>query len=1077
MGLLLKYLRVLGVCFVLMVVGALNSAHSAVLLHFTRAPSARSRFSTAVFEYSIRRPDGSNACKNNGCSVHCELDGKILKQCPSDVIVFKNLSVNHEHRFLLNVTTFSGERNSSAYSWFIDTIPPTATILSKQNYTNAERITIDIKFSETCAGTGGFKCLNSSNCDVIINGPAHIDVSSLKIIKPNIKYKLDIILPMDSIYGRVVIRMAENFCTDIAGNGFTRTNGSTIVIRFDRRPILVDLWMSLPAYELEFNGVPRTVLSTNKMEDLELFLDFSLPIMNSTEQVLKAFRLNSGSLIVIHHRCHMNRRFTFKLTNIPKTEIITVELQAGSLIGITGTPVSPVPSLTFLYDSAKPRVGLSTSSPSITKEPNINVIVEFTKPVFGFEASMVDVDGGRLTRQELSRALYSMTVQAFSQNVVSISIPAGKVNDVSGNQNSASNTLEVKHYSTPAISTALHSFVTAGILSTSLTAAILSLSSANLGTIGNLYSGSTNFMASDASMNLNGMVGHLQVFVLSDWLLTNQPIEYSETTKGLRWLIPRQKLPWRKNNDSVWPNHVYLAEEQASKQFRYQPIECSHERSYHHLTGLSLTKSYPQHELLFPPEIDPKFGGLFGRHNISMKNTPYGLLLNSSEYFTYFLRGEPLSASNVVKKLENYKGWQDLGMNLFWLGVGCSSLLIIHFLTLLFLRWRIGTPAHGMISVPRFALFLLILMLPCICQSSAFVIRGGTTGGIITGALLLAIPAALILSVCLFLVIAIFFGSFAQYKEIRYVALKEPWYTKLWFFFTGRPANGKWFYREGLPSSFFPLFGVLFENRKGPPLFVFVNENDPNTIPNWTESNQSGIGRMRAISSDDSNEDIRIPTSGRLNGSNPTEAKTLGVLMLGLLFLTFVAQLINEWYAIIKSILRLAQPQKNSFRLGMKFAVKGLVLPFLPRKYWSRVIPGSSKPITGLASVPPQSPETEYVRRNTRGPSTDPFSAMTATVVPVLSPGSPGLNVIQTTGFTPGDTSIMQQRVAEGKRAKGLKIESKNEMKKLRELAKASFCGDSTGEGASTSYAFRLQSHSPETLLDNPEASTSKFRR
>lgn len=53
----------------------------------------------------------------------------------------------------------------------------------------------------------------------------------------------------------------------------------------------------------------------------------------------------------------------------------------------------------LLEDSTKPAVGLSTSSPSITKEPNINVIVEFTKPVFGFEASMVEVDGGRLTRQ------------------------------------------------------------------------------------------------------------------------------------------------------------------------------------------------------------------------------------------------------------------------------------------------------------------------------------------------------------------------------------------------------------------------------------------------------------------------------------------------------------------------------------------------------------------------------------------------------------------------------------------------------------------------------------------------------
>lgn len=413
---------------------------------------------------------------------------------------------------------------------------------------------------------------------------------------------------------------------------------------------------------------------------------------------------------------------------------------------------------------------------------------------------------------------------------------------------------------------------------------------------------------------------------------------------------------------------------------------------------------------------------------------------------------------------------------------------------------------------------------------------------------MLAIPAALILSVFLFLVIAIFLGSFAQYKEIRYVALKEKWHTKLWFFFTGRPSIGKWFYREGLPSSFFALFGILFENRKGPPLFVIVDENDPNTIPRWIESNQSGIGRMKAISSDNSNEEIRIPTSGRilgcakssyvvldllrrismgvicgayslnklsqslfaltitllqfmclftlkpyirrgvqavecmallcevgvfglcirLNNSHPTEAKTLGLLMIGLLFLTFVTQLINEWYAIIQSILRLSQPQKNSFKLGLKFVAKGLVLPFLPRKYWSRFIPASSKPVIGLTSVTPQSPETEYVRRNTRGPSADPFSAMTATVVPVLSPGSPGLNVSQ--------TNSTQQRVAEGKRAKGPKIEPKNEMKKLRELAKASFYGDLTSGGASTSNAFRLESHSPETS-DDPEASTSKFRR
>lgn len=147
------------------------------------------------------------------------------------------------------------------------------------------------------------------------------------------------------------------------------------------------------------NGVPRTVFAINKINEIKIFLDFSIPVVNSTEQIINLAHVNSGEIVSIRDRNHGNRRFVFALKNIPVTKIITVELQASLIIGKTGTPVSPVSPLIFLYDSTKPAVGLSTSSPSITKEPNINVIVEFTKPVFGFEASMVEVDGGRLTRQ------------------------------------------------------------------------------------------------------------------------------------------------------------------------------------------------------------------------------------------------------------------------------------------------------------------------------------------------------------------------------------------------------------------------------------------------------------------------------------------------------------------------------------------------------------------------------------------------------------------------------------------------------------------------------------------------------
>lgn len=390
---------------------------------------------------------------------------------------------------------------------------------------------------------------------------------------------------------------------------------------------------------------------------------------------------------------------------------------------------------------------------------------------------------------------------------------------------------------------------------------------------------------------------------------------------------------------------------------------------------------------------------------------------------------------------------------------------------------------------------------------------GGTTGGVLTGTLLLAIPAGFILSVCLFLAIAIFYGSFAQYTEVKYIHDKEPWCTKLQHFFTGRPTIGKWLYREGLPSSFLPRFGILFENRRGPPLFVLLDQNDPNNKSKWTESGLSGIGRMRASSSDESNEETKVPPSMRFlgyarssyiildllrrtslgivagaypsggfnqglfaliitsvqflylftlkpyisrgvnavesvsllceaglfilstsaSGSSLVGENNLGFAMLGLLLLTYVSQIVNEWHAIMKSLLRLSQPQDNSFKSGLKNAAKGLLIPFLPRRHWSGAEAGSSsQPETGLDLVPSTS------------------SAMNATVVPVVSPAvSPNLN---TASSTNGEATLNGQKPGEGKQLKGIKLEPKSEMKKLRQLARASFAGVRNYEEGSTSY-------------------------
>ncbi|XP_027352994.1 uncharacterized protein LOC113863563 [Abrus precatorius] len=672
---------------------------------------------------------------------------------------------------------------------------------------------------------------------------------------------------------------------------------------------------------------------------------------------------------------------------------------------------------------------------------------------------------------------------------------------------------------------------------------MVSLSSANLEAISMLALGGTNCPASNPSMNLHGMVGHLQVFALSSWFSTNQFIKYSETTRGLMWLIPRHKLPWVDFDSS---SSILDKEKHPERSNDLSAREHSNNRDQRQTDLMNL--SYIEHKLPFPTEITTKSGRLYNQHNVSKTSTLYGLPLNSIEYFTYFLRGEPIFAGNVIKGMENHKGWQDMEMNLFWLGAVGGCLILVHVFMIFILRKRTGGPPQGSLSVPRFELFLLILMLPCLSQSSTFVIKGGTTGGIITGVLLQAIPAAFILSVLLFLVIAIYSGSFAQYKEFKQVTDEEEWYIKLWFFSVGRPTTGKWFNRKRLPSSFLSRFGILFDNWKGPPVLVLSDQNELNTITKWTESGQSGIGRMKTVNSEDSNEENKISTfkhalgcmrasyiildllrrvglgiisvaypSEKLSkslfaliitsiqfiylfttkpyisrgvqvvesisllsevgmfgililhsGSNSVEAKTWDLVMLFLLLFTFIVQLINQWYAMVYSLLKLSQPQNYSLRHGIKFAAKGLILPFLPSKHWSSVISTFSQPETDL-SVNPTSSGAEFERRNRNG-YMDPISAMTATVVPVQSPGTPSPNVIERRDPTTSETAASTHIEVEGKWLKGHKSGLNNELKMLRELAKASFTGDTTRvDEASTSYTLGKQPLSGETYFGNPK--------
>ncbi|XP_026383259.1 uncharacterized protein LOC113278708 [Papaver somniferum] len=298
------------ICLIMMFI---ISVEPTVLVHFDQVPESQSKSSSiAVFRYSIVGLNGSQICqRRHWCSISCQIDDQILKHCPNDHIILRNLSVNRSHNFRVSVTTLDGDRNSSAYKWFIDTIPPTASITSETSYTNAMRVSIDITFSEACTKGGGFKCINASSCDaslavylqifrfVLINGPAEVNASTLKMVEQDIKYRIVVEFSASGVYGRVVVKMADMFCTDEAGNQFRRTNESVLILHFDRRPVDMGLWTTIPSYELKIGEVPRTVLATNKLEDLEFYLDFSSPVVNLTDDIQSVLHANFGSLALL----------------------------------------------------------------------------------------------------------------------------------------------------------------------------------------------------------------------------------------------------------------------------------------------------------------------------------------------------------------------------------------------------------------------------------------------------------------------------------------------------------------------------------------------------------------------------------------------------------------------------------------------------------------------------------------------------------------------------------------------------------------------------------------------------------
>ncbi|XP_038709363.1 uncharacterized protein LOC120004167 isoform X2 [Tripterygium wilfordii] len=913
-----------------------------VTVKFLKTPRVFSHLNSALFVFQVLLGENRNSCTN--CSLTCKLNDGSAADCGARKILYTGLQDgNHTFEVCTNGSQGVG---CASYNWTIDTIPPTAHVTSLTPITSALNVSVDISFTEPCIGDGGFRCSSVNACNLLVYGAGHVIPSSLIILQPNLKYSLLVGLSSSVLYGRVILVTEKLFCTDIAGNRFTRTANSSFFVHFDRRNVYVKLRTYIPEKLLQLNHEFRTVLATHDYDNLK------------------------GAFLPIRGEDLLKRRFGFQVTSISTIAVVTICLDTSSIVSRQGTPVSPIAPVTFLFDSDRPAVRLSTTSSSRTKEHIIPIWIKFMKPVFGFNSSFISISGGHLQSfSEISRSTYIVEIEHVD-DLVSVKVPENVAADVAGNKNLASNVLQVRHYSVPIISSIISTFATVSFVATSFTAGLLTVSTASLQSVG-AFSRSSRRLTSDPARILFRSACHIQVFALSRWLAVTLPIDYYEFVRGLEWSIPYFSLPWESENNL--------------------PVMIDSSSS-----GFDSNVSKVQ-DL-----------GTLKDKNLRTYASVYGLPLTPMEYRSFFESQNFRPEAEYILDLEHSNGWRHFMRSMLWLAVIGGSLMLVHALLLLILKFKKITSAkrkgYGALTFPRFEIFLIILSLPCTCMASTAIIRGGTLLGVIVGILLLGAVFLILLALLLFLSFGITLGKLLRYKEVHQEGEIVHWYQEIVRVTLGPGKRGQWAWKKRTNSIYLVMLGPLFEDLRGPPMYILTR----------ISSGNSRYQSDRIFASDDENEDTEAPfiqklfgilriyyallelvkrvslgimAGAFLNRSSKVPTLTLlcissfqlfflvlkkpfikkkvqmveiisvscevglfatcfvllkieisvqdetrlGIFMIILFLLGFVSQLINEWYALYRQTVQL-DPAQKSFLAGLKLSSIGFLLFFIPQK-------------------------------------------------------------------------------------------------------------------------------------------------
>ncbi|XP_064949360.1 uncharacterized protein LOC103997595 isoform X3 [Musa acuminata AAA Group] len=779
----------------------------------------------------------------------------------------------------------------------------------------------------------------------------------------------------DVQFGRLVLVMDKGFCTDNAGNTFKRTSNSSFILHFDRRSVFMNMTTHITQRLLQLNGEIRTAEATNTAKDLRIYLSFSEPVLNSSEEILGLLHASSGLLVPTNRNNLGNRRFGYIVHNISSMTVVTITCDANKIISRQGTPISLSDPITFLYDNQRPSVRLSTTFHMRTKH-KIPVLIKFMKPVFDFNSSAILISGGSMQSfHEVAKSTYVIEVNANS-SLISVEVPENKTTDIAGNKNLPSNILLVKNYSRPTISSLVSIVATVALAMTSVVAALLTVSTSSLLSSGTI-SRQKSHLVSEPSRNLVRILCHIQVFALCRWLVVTMPIEYYEFSRGIEWTIPYIRLPWETGSNSTFEDSTLTFE------------------TYSELWETSKLTAFKSSLVTNQiPELNP---------------FEHGKPLTPGEYML-FLENQNMKpeAEFIMISRNSDSRWKYFGRNMFWLAVLGGGLIFLHVAILCILKLRKKNPEKqkefGALVFPRFEIFLLLLALPCICQASAAIIKGRTSAGVVIGIIPLGIATSFLISLLLFLSLGITMGKLLQYKEVHQEGQEFHWYQEFVRVTLGPGKRGQWTWKDKQNSVNLTKLGPLFEDLRGPPKYMLTQiaggsnqaKHEDQIIASDDETEDAeapfiqklfGILRIyytllesvKRVSlgilagAYSSNKLSRIPvlivlsiTSFQIfflvlkkpfikkkvqlveiisvasevglfgaclalleNHFSDANERKIGLFMLAMFIIMLTAQLVNEWYALYRQVIRLSLT-RVSFSSGLKRALGGLVLIVRP---------------------------------------------------------------------------------------------------------------------------------------------------